>query len=165
MHFSECHLLSQISDSLQQFAVAVVFFHLAFSYSFSSHQSVLFHRRLHQVVPRRNFFDSDFSFYFCMMQCLEGVSCRTIEASVPSQRVLPRTDRRTRQEFLPVWLCLTQQHWEGNTANLQIFSRLIPNPRLPLTVSLLLLRSLFLSDKSLLLNLKHIEKICGECSR
>ena len=47
------------------------------------------------------------------MQRLAGVFCRTIEASVPSERVLPRTEGRTRQELPPVWLCLTQHRLGG----------------------------------------------------
>ena len=47
---------------------------------------------------------------FCMMHCLELVPDRTISASVPSPRVLPRQEWRTWQElveFGAVWLSST----------------------------------------------------------
>ena len=47
---------------------------------------------------------------FCMMHCLELVPDRTISASVPSPRVLPRQEWRTWQELVElgaVWLSST----------------------------------------------------------
>ena len=87
---------------------AAVFFQPSFVYSFI--------HRLHQAGSPKVLRFWQFC-HFCMRQCLAGVSCRTIKASVPSPGVLPRQETRTRQELRTVWLCLTaggKQHQPPN---------------------------------------------------
>ena len=130
-----CIPVSHISGNLQlSQSAAVVFFHPGCSPVLFL---VLFHGgRLHQVAARRKFFDSDnlAAFAWCSVWRVSFV----VLSKPPYLRNAYCLARRAEldRSFPPSGSVLHSTDWEGNTTNLQIFSRLILIPPRPASLSL-----------------------------